>query len=289
MNDYIIRAVTGDGGIRAFAAVTTKMVDTAREIHNTTPCATAAFGRVLTATAIMGSMLKSEKDSISLQIDGKGPIGRIVAISDCNASVKGYVDNPIVDLPLKKGKLDVGGAVGTDGVLGIVRDFGLKEPYVGKVPLATGEIGDDLALYFARSEQIPSIVALGVLVDVDLSVKASGGLIVQVMPEATDEDITKLEKMAAKMKPITQMLDEGATPEDIIAFALSSFDSYTFEEQETRYQCDCSMDRIDRAVRSLGAKEIKDIIEKQGQAELTCHFCNKHYTISKETLEAMIK
>ena len=212
----------------------------------------------------------------------------MVAISDSRANVKGYVSDPTVDLPLKNGKLDVGGAVGANGLLGIIRDFGLKEPYVGQVKLCTGEIGDDIALYYAQSEQIPSIVALGVLVDRDYTVKAAGGMILQVMPEATDEQILKLEEMVKTMPAITTMLEEGATPEDILAFALQNFDGYTFEESKTAYHCDCSKERIERAVRSLGKTEIQDIIDKQINAELTCHFCNKKYVVTKEELTAML-
>ena len=289
MEDYILRAVTTDGAVRVSAAVTTNMVETARKTHNTSPTATAALGRLLTAAAIMGDMMKGEDDSLTLQMDGGGPLGKLVAISDSAANVKGYVQDPTVDLPLKNGKLDVGGAVGKSGLLGIIRDFGLKEPYIGQVELSTGEIGDDIALYYARSEQIPSVVALGVLVDRDYSVKAAGGMILQVMPEATDEQILKLEEMVKTMPSITSMLDSGATPEDILAFALQAFDGYTFEQSTTAYRCDCSRERIERAVRSLGKEEIRDIIEKQIQAELTCHFCNKQYIVSKEELEAMLE
>lgn len=288
MKDYIIRAVTGDGAVRASAAVTTQMVNEAQKIHGTTPTATAALGRLLTACSIMSDMMKGEKDSLTLQIDGGGPVGKLIAVGDSNANVKGYVSNPLVDLPLKNGKLDVGGAVGTDGTLGIIRDFGLKEPYMGHVKLCTGEIGDDIALYYARSEQIPSVVALGVLVDRDYSVKAAGGMILQVMPEATEEQILQLEAMVKEMPAITTMLEEGNTPEDIVAFALRDFSSYTFETSETSYQCDCSRERIERAVRSLGKAEIQDIIDQQINAELTCHFCNKKYVVTKQELEAML-
>ena len=289
MGDYIIRAVTSDGAVRASAAITTSLVNTAREIHKTSPTATAALGRLLTSCAIMSDMMKGDKDSLTLQVDGGGPIGKLIAVGDSNANVKGYVANPAVDLPLKNGKLDVGSAVGTDGTLGIIRDFGLKEPYIGHVKLCTGEIGDDIALYYARSEQIPSVVALGVLVDRDYSVKAAGGMILQVMPEATDEQITQLEAMVREMPAITTMLEEGQTPEDILAFALRDFASYTFETSETSYKCDCSRERIERAVRSLGKAEIQDIIDKQINAELVCHFCNQKYVVSKAELEEMLK
>ena len=289
MKDSIIRAVTGDGAVRASVAVTTEMVNEAQKIHGTAPVATAALGRLLTACAIMGDMMKGEKDSITLQIDGGGPIGKLIAVGDSHGHVKGYVANPLVDLPLKNGKLDVGGAVGTDGTLGLIRDFGLKEPYMGHVKLCTGEIGDDIALYYARSEQIPSVVALGVLVDRDLSVKAAGGMILQVMPEATEEQILKLEAMVKEMPAMTAMLEEGQSPEDILAFALRDFSSYTFETGSTAYACDCSKERIERAVRSLGKVEIQDIIKTQMQAELTCHFCNKQYVVTKEELEKMLE
>ncbi len=288
MEDYIIRAVTADGAVRASAAITTNLVNAAQEIHKTSPVATAALGRLLTACAIMSDMMKGGKDSLTLQVDGGGPLGKLIAVGDSEANVKGYVSNPLVDLPLKNGKLDVGSAVGADGTLGIIRDFGLKEPYIGHVKLCTGEIGDDIALYYARSEQIPSVVALGVLVDRDYSVKAAGGMILQVMPEATDEQIGQLEAMVKEMPAISSMLEEGATPEDILAFALRDFSSYTFETSKTAYRCDCSRERIERAVRSLGKAEIRDIIEKQINAELTCHFCNQKYVVTKEELEGML-
>ena len=284
MKDYIVRAVTFDGAVRCSAAVTTNMADEARRLHSLSPTASAALGRLLTAVSMMGNMMKGEDDRLTVQIDGKGPIGRLTAVSDSEGMVKGYVDNPLVDLPLKDGKLDVGGAVGTDGLLGIIQDLGLKEPYVGKVPLVSGEIGDDIAFYYAKSEQIPSVVALGVLVDVDMSVKAAGGLILQVMPEATDEQIGQIEEMVKNLPPISGILDEGATPEDLLAFALSSFDGYTTETFDIEYRCDCCIERIERAVRCLGKEEIEDIIEKQVNAELTCHFCNKKYVIDKERL-----
>ncbi|MBQ7717863.1 MAG: Hsp33 family molecular chaperone HslO [Clostridia bacterium] len=288
MNDCILRALTGDGAVRAFSAVTTNMVEQARTTHFLSPTMTAALGRTLTACAMMGCMLKNDDESISIQIDGHGPGGRIITLSDSSANVKGYADNPACELPLKNGKLDVGGAVGKDGFLGIVRDYGMKECYTGKVELVSGEIGDDLAQYFAQSEQVPSVVALGVLVDTDCSVKAAGGLIVQVLPNATDEHITALENMIAQLPPITTIISGGGTAEDILARAFASFDSYTFETLETKYKCDCSRDRIKRAVASLGKKEITDIINTQGSAELTCHFCNTKYTLSKDELEELI-
>jgi molecular chaperone Hsp33 len=289
MSDYILRAVTGDGAVRAIAALTTETVDTAREIHNTTPLATAALGRVLTAASMIGCTMKGERDSLTIQIYGGGPAGKIVAVSDSSANVKGYIGNPLVDLPKnKKGKLDVGGAVGKNGHLAVIRDLGLKEPYVGQVRLATGEVGDDLALYFAQSEQIPSIVALGILIDTDCTVKAAGGLIVQVMPAATDEQISALQKVADEMPPITKSINEGALPEDILAFALSSFEAYTMERFETGYKCDCSVERIERALISLGREEIEDMIKTQHGAQLTCHFCRKVYDVTEKRLYELI-
>lgn len=287
--DYIQRAITGDGAVRAMAAITTDMVNEAQKTHNLSKTTTAALGRTLTAAALIGCTMKGEKDSLTIQIDGGGPAGKVIAVSDSSANVKGYVSNPEAEVPPKNGKLDVGGVVGRNGMLGIIRDMGLKEPYVGKVTLATGEIGDDIAKYFAQSEQIPSVVALGVLVNQDKSVKAAGGLIIQVMPGATDEQIDNLEKMVSELPPITKLISEGATAEDIIGFALSSFASYTMEKSAVNYKCDCSMDRIERAIASLGREEIKDIIEKQGKAEITCHFCNKTYTVTKERLAEFLK
>ena len=287
--DYIQRAITGDGAVRAMAAITTDMVEEARKIHSLSKTTTAALGRTLTAAALMGANMKGERDSITLSIDGGGPAGKIIAVSDSSANVKGYVTNPDAEVPPKNGKLDVGGVVGTRGMLGIIRDMGLKEPYVGKVELATGEIGDDIAKYYAQSEQIPSVVALGVSVNTDGSVKAAGGLIIQVMPGATDEQITNLEKMVSELPPMTKVISEGATAEDIIGFALASFDSYTMEKGNVSYKCDCSMERIEKAILSLGRKEIEDIIEKQGGAEITCHFCNKTYDVTKERLQSFLK
>ena len=288
MKDCILRALTADGAIRAFAAVTTNMAEEARKTHSLSPTMTAALGRTLTACAMMGCMLKNDGESVSIQIDGHGPGGRIITLSDNRANVKGYADNPLCELPLKNGKLDVGGAVGKDGFLGIVRDYGMKECYTGKVELVSGEIGEDLAQYFAQSEQIPSVVALGVLVDTDCSVKAAGGLIVQILPNATDEQITALEKVAKELPPMTEIISGGGTAEDILARAFAPFDVYTFETLGTSYKCDCSTARIKRAVVALGKKEIEDIIKTQGSAEITCHFCNKKYLLDKKDLEALL-
>ena len=283
--DYIVRAVTKDGSLRAFAAVTTELVNKAHIMHKTYPIASAALGRTLTAASMMGTMLKSEGDSITLQLTGNGPLGRVMAVSDYEGNVKGYVDNPLVDLPNNDlGKLDVGGAVGKRGYLTVIRDLGLKEPYVGKTPLVSGEIGDDLTSYFAISEQTPSSVGVGVLVDVDLSVKCAGGFIVQVMPEAMDEHIDKLEKNLSEIKSVTSMLDSGKTPEDMLSALLNGFEWEITEKTEVEYKCDCTRERVERAIVSLGKKEITKIIEEDGKAELTCHFCDNVYTFGKEDL-----
>lgn len=289
MGDYIIRAVTADGSLRAFAADTTFLVNKAHQMHKTYPIASAALGRLLTAASMMGTMLKSKGDTITLQLTGNGPIGRVMAVSDFEGNVKGYADNPLVDLPNNDaGKLNVGGAVGKDGYLTVIRDFGLKEPYIGRVPLVSGEIGDDLTSYFAVSEQTPSTVGVGVLVDVDLSVKCSGGFIVQVMPEAVDADIDKLEENLSKIKSVTKMMEDGSTPEDMLKALLNGFDYEITEKRSVEYRCDCSRERVERAIISLGKKEIKKIIDEDGQAELTCHFCDNVYKFDKEELTSLL-
>ncbi len=287
--DYIIRAVTADGALRAFAADTTNLANEAHRKHKTYPIASAALGRLLTAASMMGTMLKSKGDTITLQLTGNGPIGRVMAVSDFEGNVKGYVDNPLVDLPNNDaGKLNVGAAVGKDGFLTVIRDFGLKEPYVGKVPLVSGEIGDDLTSYFAISEQTPSCVGVGVLVDVDLSVKCSGGFIVQVMPEATDADIDKLESNINSIKSVTTLMNEGKTPEDILGLVLDGFEYSITDRNEVEYRCDCSQERVERAIISLGKTEIKKIIDEDGSAELTCHFCDSIYKFDRDKLTELL-
>jgi len=286
--DYIIRAVTSDGCLRAFAADTTNLANEAHNMHKTYPIASAALGRLLTAASMMGAMLKSDKDTITLQLTGNGPIGRVMAVSDFNGNVKGYVDNPLVDLPNNDaGKLNVGAAVGKDGYLTVIRDFGLKEPYIGKVPLVSGEIGDDLTKYFAVSEQVPSAVGLGVLVDKDYTVKTAGGFIIQVMPEATDDDITKLENNLKNVKSVTGLFEEGKTPEDVLELLLEGFSYHITERTDTKYYCNCCRERVERAIISLGAEEVRKIIDEDGKTQLSCHFCSKKYDFSKEELEAL--
>lgn len=289
MEDYIVRAVTDTGSVRAFAAATTVMVNEAHRIHQTWPIASAALGRLLTAAAMMGWMLKSEQESLTLQVTGDGPIGRVIAVADSQAHVKGYVGDPFVDLPNNQaGKLNVGGAVGQNGFLTVIRDLGLKEPYIGRVPLVSGEIGEDLTHYFALSEQIPSSVGLGVLVNPDLTIQASGGFLVQVMPEATDNDVSQLESNIGKIQSVTAMMETGMTPEDILAVVLEGLPYEIAGRTKTVYQCDCSRERVERALVSLGEKELQKMIEEDGKAELTCHFCDKVYQFDRAELESLL-
>lgn len=290
MADYIVNAITSNGAIRVVAADTTELCNRAQQIHKMSPTASAALGRTLTAAAIMGSMLKSSEDSLTVQLNGGGPIGKVVAVSDGNANVKGYVGNPLVDLPLNnKGKLDVGGAIGCDGMLSIIRDLGLKEPYIGQVPLVNGEVAEDLTQYYATSEQLPTAVALGVLVDVDYSIKAAGGFILQVLPGAYDEDIDNVEKTVASISSITEMLDNGKKPEDIVEQLLKDYEIEYFENVPAQYRCDCSRERTDRALISIGKEELSKIINEDGKAQITCHFCDDVYEYNKEELEDLLE
>ncbi len=289
MQDYLIRAVTDDGFIRAFGCVSTGLVQTAHEFHNTTPVASAALGRLLTASALMGSMLKGEKDLITLQLNGNGPLGRVLAVSGPESMVKGYVDNPGADVPLNpKGKLDVGTAVGTDGFFTVIQDMGLKEPYIGKIPLVSGEVGDDLAKYYAVSEQVPSVVALGVLVDKDLSIKSAGGFIIQVMPGAADEDIDRLEENISAVTSVTEMMESGLSAEDILGKALSGFDFHITDKKDIGYHCNCSRERVRKVLASIGRDEIEAIIREDGKAELDCHFCNEKYQFDIDELNEIL-
>ena len=290
MADYIVNAITTNGAIRVVAADTTELCNRAQEIHKMSATAAAALGRTVTAAAIMGSMLKSTEDAITIQLNGGGPIGRVIAVADGKANVKGYVDNPLVDLPLnEKGKLDVGGAVGTNGMLSIIRDLGLKEPYVGQVPLVNGEIAEDLTQYYATSEQLPTAVALGVLVDVDYTIKAAGGFILQVLPGAYDEDIDNVEKTVQSIASVTEMLSNGKKPEDIVEQLLSDYEIEYFDNQETAYKCDCSRERTDRALISIGKDELTKLIEEDGKAEITCHFCDNVINYTKAELEELLE
>lgn len=288
MEDYIVRATAANGFIRAFAAISTNTVEEARKIHGTTPVASAALGRMLTAGAIMGAMLKSEKDLITLQITGSGPLKGVLVTSDSKSNVKGYVVNPDADLPLKPdGKLDVGNAVGA-GTLKIIKDVGLKDPYVGSIELISGEIADDLTYYFAQSEQVPSSVGLGVLVDTDCTIKHSGGFIVQLMPGADEEIIDKLEKKLMTIPYVTDMLNDGYSAEKILEAILGDLELEILEKSPMQYKCTCSKDRVEKAIISLGKKEISQIIEEDKKAELTCQFCGKVYNFNETELKDIL-
>lgn len=290
MSDYIVNAITSNGAIRVIVADTTKLCNEAQNIHKMLPTAAAALGRTLTAAAIMGSMLKSEDDSVTIQLNGGGPIGRVVAIGSGHGVVRGYVDNPLVDLPLNnKGKLDVGGAVGTNGTLSIIRDLGLKDPYVGQTPLTSGEIAEDLTHYYAESEQLPTAVALGVLVDVDYTIKRAGGFILQILPGAYDEDIDRVEKAVNSIGSVTELLDKGLKPEDIVERLLEGYEIEYFENTNPAYKCNCSRSRIDRALISIGKEELQKILDEDGKAEISCHFCNSVYNYNDKELAALIK
>lgn len=290
MADILLRGNSVDGAIRVFVTVTTDLVNEAQRIHHTYPVATAALGRTLTAAAIIGAGLKNETDTTTIQFKGDGPLGSIVAVTDSESHVRGYVVNPYVDLPLnERGKLDVGGAVG-EGYLNVIRDLGMKEPYAGQVPLVTGEIAEDLTYYFARSEQIPTAIALGVLVDTDNSVKASGGFMIQLMPEATEEMAIQIEEKMKTIEPITKMIDDGMSAEDIFFHVAEGFDMLMENKGvEPKYECKCSRERMEQALISIGKKELEDIIEEQGEAELTCQFCDNQYKFSKKELEKLLE
>lgn len=288
MENYIIRAVAADKSIRVFLAVTTKLVEEARKIHNTTPLTTSALGRTLTGTLMMGLMLKGDNDKLSVQIKGDGPLKEILAVADSRGNVKGYVSNPYVELPLKKdGKLDVGSGVGKNGKMVVIKDLGLKEPYMGQSELVSGEIAEDFTAYFAYSEQQPSAVALGVLVDRDQSVKASGGFIIQVLPDAPEDVIIKLEERLNNIPSITQIMEKNVDGEEMLKIIFEGFDVDILEKNEVRLMCDCSIQKLEKALISVGAKELKEIIEEDGEAELTCHFCNTKYHFDKEHLERL--
>lgn len=289
MNNYILRVTSKDKNIRGFFAVTTGLAEKARTIHNTTPVATAALGRAITAGSIMGLMIKGENDKLTLQLKGGGPAGAIVVVSNSQGIVKAYIENPGVEVPLREdGKLNVGAAIGTDGKINVIIDMGLKEPYVGQYGLVSGEIGEDLAHYFTFSEQTPSAVALGVLIDKDYSVKAAGGFIVQPLPDAAEESIARLEENISGMKPITALIEEGKTPEDIMNIVLEAFEPEVLEKYEVDYVCDCSREKFEKALITIGREELEKILREDGAAELVCHFCNTKYNFSGEELQKII-
>ncbi len=283
-------AVTKNGFIRIYAVNAREIVEQGRRFHGCSPTAAAALGRLLVGASLMGAMLKDENTSLTLQMHGDGPLGRVIAVANSEGRVKGYIENPDAELPLNfVGKLDVGGGIGRNGYLSVVKDMNMKEPYIGQVPIQTGEVGDDLAFYFAQSEQVPSLVALGVLVDRDYTVKQAGGFIVQIMPDCDEFNLKKFEKAAENLSSVTSMLEEGLSNEALIRRVMRDFEIDILEEREVSYSCDCSDERMQRAIISLGKKEIQDIIDEQGEAEIVCQFCNKKYKYEKPQLEAMLE
>ncbi len=287
----LIRAITSDGLVTAIAVDSTDIVAKAENLHKTSAVISAALGRLLTAASLMGDMLKNKEDSLTLKIDGKGPAGSLIAVADYKGNVRGYAVNPRVELPLKSnGKLDVSGAVGKDGVLYVIKDLGLKEPYNGYVPIASGEIAEDIAAYYAVSEQIPTVCALGVIVNPDLTVKKSGGYIIQLLPAAhgDEEIISKLENNVRKIKPISELLSEGKSIEEIVEEVLAGFETEILDSSNPEYKCACSKERFKRALKSLGKTQLEEFEENPEDIEIRCEFCNKIYNFKKEEINDII-
>lgn len=289
--DRIIRCITSDGGIMASAIDSTYIVATAQQIHGTSAVATAALGRLLTGAAMMGSMLKKESATVTLKINGGGPLGTLIAIADSNGNCRGSIDNPAVELPLKpNGKLDVGKAVGKDGLLGVIRDFGEGRPYIGHVEIKSGEIAEDITNYYATSEQIPTVCALGVLVDkVDVTQVLAGGMLIQILPGANQAEIDKLEKNISEMDSVTTMLAKGLSIEDMCKIALDGFQMEILDEFKVGYACNCSKERVERAIATLSPKEILSLADENGFTEAKCEYCKHTYRLSKEELESIAK
>ncbi|MCI9465646.1 MAG: Hsp33 family molecular chaperone HslO [Ruminiclostridium sp.] len=286
MKDYIVRMIAKDAPVKAMAIQGRAMVQRAREIHHTLPVATAALGRTLMAASMMGQQLKEEKGSLTLRINGGGPLGGILAVSDSGGNVRGYVQNGQIELPLKgPAKLDVGSAVGTAGALTVIKDLRMKEPYVGTIPLASGEIAEDITAYFVESEQIPTACALGVLVDRDLSVAAAGGYLIQLLPGADDSVIDKIEAGITRVGQVTEKLNQGVSAEELLGLVLGDFQLEKLETVPVAYRCYCSRERMRTALVSLGKQELLDIIAEQGRAEMTCQFCDAVHVFEREELE----
>lgn len=287
--DYMVRAVAADDSIRAFAARTRDMAEYARVAHNMTPVCTAALGRLLTGAVMMGSMMKEDQAILTIQISGDGPIGGITVTADSKGHAKGYVNHPGVELPLKQnGHLDVSGAVGR-GTLTVIRDLRLKEPYVGTINMPSGEIAEDLTYYFAESDQIPSSVGLGVLVDTDLSVKEAGGFIIQIMPQTPDQVITALEEKLRSVPPVTEMLAMGLAPEDILEKILGSFGMRVEEKQEVSFRCDCSKERVGHVLSTLTIHDLQEMIDDRKPVDVACNFCGKSYHFDIDELKELMR
>lgn len=285
MKDNLLRAITKDGGIIVSAIDSTCIVDAMQKIHSTSAVVSAALGRALTAASLIGSHLKNEADSVTLRINGGGPVGTIIAVSDHMGNVRGCCGEYQLDMPLNAvGKLDVAGVVGTDGTITVIKDMGMKEPYVGSVHLVSGEIAEDVTAYYAESEQTPTVCALGVLVDVDYSIKAAGGFIAQLLPGTPEEDIVKLEGNLSGIKSVTELISGGVTPEGLIDIVLKGFDVEVLDRSCAEYKCTCSREKTSRALASIRKSDLKEIIDEDGMAEMCCNFCNKKYIFDKEEL-----
>ena len=290
MNDYLVRGMTADGFVKVMAIRSTELVRKAAQIHGTTPNATAAFGRVLTAASMMGAVQKVENGSMTLQVRGGGPIGTITVVSDAEGNVRGCVTEPKVPLVEKyPGKLDVGSTVGTDGTLTVIRDLQMKEPYIGSTRLVSGEIGDDVTAYFAQSEQTASACALGVLVDRDLTVKTAGGYLLQLLPDAPEETIDALERGIQRAGAVTPMLEDGLTPEDILGQVCGELGVVFMETMEVGYKCYCSRDRVEKALISLGREELTDIVREGKDVPISCQFCDKIYTFTPGDVQSLLQ
>lgn len=285
----LVRTISEEGGIIAIALDSTDIVARMEQLHHTSAVVTAGLGRLLTGASIMGSLLKGERDSVTLRINGKGPAGSLIAVSDYLGNVRGYAENPVVELPLNVyGKLDVAGAVGKEGTLSVVKDIGLKDPYVGQIPIVSGEIAEDITAYYAASEQIPTACGLGVLVDTDLRVISAGGYMIQLMPGTTDEEIEQLEKNIQAMPPVSSMLRDRMTPEDICNRALDGFNPQVLDRFSCAYRCNCSRQRVEKALISLGEKELSEMIDEGKTQEVSCHFCNKCYRFNSDELKELL-
>lgn len=284
-NHNMLRGISENGGIVFYGVDSTEMVREMERLHKTSAVTTAALGRLLTATSMMGIMLKSTRDSVTVQVRGGGPAGRLLAVSDGTGNVKGYVEHPVVELPPREdGHLNVGAAVGRDGTLDVIRDLGMREPYIGQVPLTTGEIAEDITSYFAISEQIPTVCALGVLVDTDLSVRCAGGFIVQLLPGATEQEIDHLEKNIKGMPSVTAMLEQGMTVGNMLDLALEGFQPDILDSYHVAYHCDCSLERVEGMLHSLGKKEVEKLRDEDPVAEVNCQFCDKIYRVDLNEL-----
>jgi molecular chaperone Hsp33 len=288
--DELVRVIAKNAPIKAMAITGTALVERARQIHDTWPVATAALGRLLMAASMMGDMLKEEKGSVTLRVRGNGPLGSLTAVSDSEGNVRGYVQNPAVDVPRKAhAKLDVGTAVGPDGDLTVIKDMGLRDPYVGSVQLVGGEIAEDIAAYYAESEQIPTACALGVLIAPDQSVQVAGGYLIQLLPGAEDSVITAIEQGIQRVGAVSGALDNGMTALELVSQVLADFELEVLETSPVEYRCYCSQERVSRALISMGREELTSLIQEQGGAELTCQFCDKVYHFSKEDLERLLR